>query len=318
VTEPISFSWTATPDPAEVTGLLDAVYAVDGRPAPEPDASLPGELRGGQHLFARRADAVVGYAHLNEGDAFGRPVAELFVRPPDRGAGIGAGLAAEVAARAGVSLDDPAADRLRAWSHGDHPAAAGLARRLGFERVRELLRMRRALPGPDEPEFNGPALALPTLPEGVRLRAFVPGQDEAAVVAVNHRAFDWHPEQGAMTEDEVREAETEPWFDPAGFLLAVDASDKLLGFHWTKVHAHGAVGDQPGVPMGEVYVVGVDPAAQGGGLGRALTVAGLRHLADKRGLDRVMLYTEGDNTPAIRLYERLGFARWDSDVQYAH
>lgn len=109
-----------------------------------------------------------------------------------------------------------------------------------------------------------------------------------------------------MTEQDLRAKEREEWFDPAGFLLAVDGRDRLLGFHWTKVHPDG---------MGEVYVIGVDPDAQGGGLGRSLTVAGLRHLGD-HGCRQVMLYVEGDNAPAIKVYQRLGFEKWDTDVQF--
>jgi mycothiol synthase len=108
---------------------------------------------------------------------------------------------------------------------------------------------------------------------------------------------------------DLRTAEDEPWFDAKGFLLAVDAEDQLLGFHWTKIHH-----DQDR-SMGEVYVLGIDPEAQGGGLGTALTLAGLRHLAG-RGIDRVMLYVEADNPAGIALYARLGFTVWDVDVQY--
>jgi mycothiol synthase len=103
----------------------------------------------------------------------------------------------------------------------------------------------------------------------------------------------------------------EDWFDPAGFLLAVDGDGRLLGFHWTKVHPrHGA---HPAI--GEVYAVGVTPAAQGMGLGKALTVAGIRYLQDL-GLHAVMLYTDADNAPAVSLYRNLGFTRWDTDVMY--
>jgi mycothiol synthase len=132
---------------------------------------------------------------------------------------------------------------------------------------------------------------------------------------VNNAAFDWHPEQGGWTVDQVREREAEDWFDAEGFLLAVDADDPagaLLGYHWTKVHPPTAT--EPS--MGEVYVLGVDPAAHGRGLGRMLTLAGLHHLAG-RGLDTVLLYVEADNAPAVRVYEKLGFAVHTSDVMYS-
>ena len=107
----------------------------------------------------------------------------------------------------------------------------------------------------------------------------------------------------------MRLREAEAWFDPKGFLLAVDADGRVLGYHWTKVHAE----EEP--PVGEIYVLGVDPAAQGMHLGGALTLAGLRHLRDQ-GLGDVVLYVESDNAAAIRVYERLSFVRFDIDVSY--
>jgi mycothiol synthase len=193
-------------------------------------------------------------------------------------------------------------ERLRVWAHGSLPGSARLAERFGLRTARELWRMRREL---DD------TLPAPLLPGGVQLRSFVPGRDETAVVYVNHRAFTWHPEQGAMTVEDLHRAEAESWFDPDGFLLALDTDDRLLGFHWTKIHP-----DVGGAPIGEVYVVGVDPDAQGSGLGRALTLAGLQHLRSV-GQRQVMLYVEGDNAPAVAVYTRLGFQVWDVDTQYA-
>ncbi|GAB3911895.1 mycothiol synthase [Kibdelosporangium lantanae] len=242
---------------------------------------------GGRHAVA---GDFLGYLHVDtDGDSFGNEVAELVVHPDHRHRGIGGNLLAFLLSERGK--------RLRVWSHHDHPDAARLAAKHDLRRVRELHKMGMEF-GPDLPE--------PTFREAVRLRAFVPGQDEEAVVAVNARAFSWHPEQGQLTVQDVLDTEREPWFDPAGFFLAVDAEDRLLGFHWTKVHPDGT---------GEVYVVGVDPDAQGGGLGKALTLAGLRYL---RGLDlrKVILYVESDNAPAIAVYAKLGFTLLDVGVQY--
>jgi mycothiol synthase len=289
-----------------VRELLLAVREEDGRTDVTPGGPLPGEFRGGRHLLATEGTLLVGYAHLDQaGDAFGRQVGELLVHPGARGHGIGTALLTELLAQVGAPAEPPTelaeqtGERLRIWSHTDHPGAARLARRFGLRRVRELVRMRLAL--------DSVTLARPSWPAGVSVRPFVPGKDEHAVIEVNRRAFSWHPEQGALTVAELMEIEGEGWFDPAGFFLAVDKDDRLLGFHWTKVHPDG---------VGEVYVVGVDPAAQGGGLGKALTLIGLWHLAD-RGTKQIILYVEGDNAPALAVYTKLGFARWDAGVQYA-
>jgi mycothiol synthase len=86
----------------------------------------------------------------------------------------------------------------------------------------------------------------------------------------------------------------------------------LLGSHWTKVHPAGEAGDEP---IGEIYVLGIDPEAQGLRLGRALTDIGLAHLRG-RGLSAVLLYVEEDNTAAVSLYERTGFVRHAVDVSW--
>lgn len=287
----MDLTWHPEIDPALVREFLLAVRATDGRPEVTPDGPVPREFRGGRHLVAAVGDRLLGYAHLDTGgDAFGRQVAEVLVRPRDRGRGLGTALVAEVRAHAPADV--------RFWSHGDDPAAARIAERLGMARVRELWQMRLDFADP-LPEAAWPA--------GISVRAFRPGHDEDAVVAVNKRAFDWHPEQGALTAADIAATEAEPWFDADGFFLAVDPADRVVGFHWTKVHPDG---------VGEVYVVGVDPDAQGGGLGRALTLAGLAHLRN-RGLTSVILYVEADNAPAVAVYRRLGFARSAADIQYA-
>ncbi|KAA9161124.1 mycothiol synthase [Amycolatopsis acidicola] len=289
------------PTTGEVRGLLLAAREVDGRPEVGQDGPLPGEFSGGLHLLAHADGELAGYAHLDTGgDAFGNQVAELIVHPGHRRRGVGTRLVAELLEKVGAQ------GKLRVWAHGDHPAAARIAEHQGFARARELLVLHVEAADADWPE--------PVLPEGVSLRTFVPGQDEQAVVDVNARAFDWHPEQGQLTVAELADTEPADWFDAAGFFLA-ERDGRLLGFHWTKIHPADP-GQFRGEPVGEVYVVGVDPAAQGGGLGKALTLAGLRYLRDQ-GLGQVILYVEGDNAPAIAVYTKLGFTRYAVDVQYA-
>ncbi|MDN5893790.1 MAG: mycothiol synthase [Nocardioides sp.] len=223
-----------------------------------------------------------GFALLHEGGV------DLAVAPAVRSSGFGAALA-----------DAAAPEATSAWSHGDHPAAAALALKHGFDRDRELWVMRRPT-----------SLELPqsSTPQGIR--GFRPG-DEPELLRVNAAAFVDHPEQGAMDEENLRERMAEDWFDPAGLLVAMDG-DVMLGFHWTKVH---------GPTTGEVYVVATAPEAQGKGLGKALTLAGLRHLAGELSEEgaEVILYVESDNLPALAVYEGLGFTHADEDthVQYA-
>lgn len=232
-------------------------------------------------------------------------VLELVVHPNYRDQGVGALLASKL-------LDVRGSEGVHAWSHGNHEAAAELATQFGYVPVRELWRMR--LSRPKNTADRAPVTPVP-LPDGVRIRTFVPGTDEAAWLKANGAAFAHHPEQGSMRLSDLHARMAEDWFDPQGFLLAVrgdGSSEELLGFHWTKVHA--ASEGHPAV--GEVYVVGVTPQAQGMGLGKALTVAGITHL-QSLGLHAVMLYVDGDNSAAVALYKKLGFTRWDTDVMYA-
>ncbi|HVF06573.1 MAG TPA: mycothiol synthase [Frankiaceae bacterium] len=254
-----------------------------------------------RNVLARCGDTgrLVGYAHLDLTDVVAGASAELVVHPDDRRAGIGHALVGQLV---GLAKDG----RLRLWAHGSHPGAEALAGQLGFRRARALWQMRRSLYAP---------LPAPALPEGVTVRTFVPGQDEEPWVALNNAAFAEHPEQGGWTVEDIAVRAKEPWFDPEGFFLA-ERGGELVAFHWTKVHG-GSDRDHDHAPMGEVYVVGVSPAAQGTGLGPAMTLVGLRHLRS-RGLGQVMLYVDEANTNAIRVYERLGFTHWDTDVSYVN
>lgn len=178
---------------------------------------------------------------------------------------------------------------------------------LGRERVRLLHQMRRDLPLPAE---------VHAATREIRVRPF-DDVDAEAVLSVNNRAFPWHPEQGGWDLPRLRATMAEPWFDRDG-LLVHDVDGVVDGFCWTKVHPPLGP-DEPDGPRpaaGEIFVIAADPDTHGTGLGRALTVAGLDHLA-ARGLRLVLLYVEADNEPAICLYERLGFRVHHSDAGYA-
>jgi mycothiol synthase len=283
---------------AEVLALLRAAASADGvRPVSE-EAELRlqhGGPPGGCDLLARVDGALAGYARLDDGTA------ELVVHPMFRRRGLGAGLL--------TRLEELAGGDLSVWAHGNLPGSAELAGSRGYTRARVLLQMRRDLAGVD-------ADPRPALPDDVAVRAFRPGRDEDAWLRVNGRAFAWHPEQGRLTPEDLLLREAEGWFDPEGFLLAwrgdPDDGGALLGFHWTKVHPAGDVGDEA---VGEIYVLGVDPDAQGMRLGAALTDLGLAHLRG-RGLRSVLLYTEESNATAVRLYEARGFTRYSVDVAW--
>jgi mycothiol synthase len=261
-----------------------------------------------RNLLLRLGGDLAGYAHLDAPDPAEGRSGELVVHPAYRRRGLGLALARAVLA---AEPELP----VRIWAHGDLPAAARLADAAGFTRSRALWQMRRSLRD---------AVAEPRLPPGISLRTFVRGQDEDDWIVLNARAFAGHPEQGKWTRADLEHREAASWFDPDGFFLA-QRDGRLAGFHWTKIHGRAGAepdGGEPGEeradgPVGEVYVLGVDPAEQGTGLGKALTLAGLRYLRD-RGMPAVMLYADEDNAGAIRLYESLGFAHTGTDVMYSH
>jgi len=289
---------------AAVLALVDAATATDGaRPLSEHvllHLRYGGEAPVRNVLLYEPGGRLAAYAHLDVTDPVEGSSAEMVVHPEHRRRGYGRRVVERL-------LTESPDGRLRLWAHGGHPAAARLAHSMGFEHDRSLWQMRRSLrdPIPDVP-----------LPQGVRVRSFEPGRDDAAWVALNAKAFADHPEQGRLTLEDLHQRMAEAWFDPAGFFLAErdePRRPRLVGFHWTKVHGAQEHGHEP---IGEVYVVGVDPVEQGRGLGAALTAVGLAHLRD-RGLPQVMLYVDESNVAAVRVYERMGFTHWDTDVMFS-
>ena len=267
----------AVPQRREVLDLAASVEAEDGAPPLSDQTRSQLDSDTVTHLSARDGDRLVGYAQLDDGSL------EIAARP-DAVAGL---------------LEAVGDEHLLVWSHGRRSRLIAPLEQAGFVRERELLQLRRPL------DAEHPLPEDPSLADDIVVRAFVPGRDDAAWLALNAAAFTHHPEQGGWDDRDLQARIAESWFEPDGFLLA-ERDGALIGFHWTKIHDDGT---------GEVYVLGVSPEAQGLGLGRGLLVRGLHHLA-RRQCPAVLLYVDGDNAPAVHLYGRDGFTTYDLDVQW--
>lgn len=184
-----------------------------------------------------------------------------------------------------AGADLPAAERMVAATR-----AAGLAPR------RRLLRLEVELP-----------IAARPIPDGVTVAAFDAATDVDGWLAVNNRAFAAHPEQGGWDAATFAARRAEPWFRDADLRIA-RRDGRIVGSCWTKRT------DDPGrPPIGEIHVIGVDPDAQGIGLGAAIVVEGLDHLATACDARIGMLYVDASNSAAVHLYEGLGFRRVRED-----
>ncbi len=255
------------------------------------------------HICAWQGVQLTGYACIDRTDSTGGPSVEIAVDTAGRGIGVGADLLDQ-------ALKETSG-QLQLWAHGQTAAAASLAQSRGFIKTRELYRMGRPL---------GPDVADVTPLPGITIRPFDLTKDADAWLELNARTFADLPDQGHWTREDLDLRLAEDWFDPGGFLLAHEVTadgreGALVGCHWTKVHRNTASAGPGQDPIGEVYVLGVDPDFHGKGLGRTLTLAGLNHLWNQ-GLHEVMLYVESNNVAALATYKRLGFHRFDTDALY--
>jgi mycothiol synthase len=292
-------------DKADVTDLLEAVSRVDGHPALSEQKRIElddrsDDTRPGARALARLIGSgrLVGYGHLSRGnDSWGIEIAE---HPDQRADGVAEALGSLLLASLVEEVGRQGGGQVYFWSPRASAVHDRIAKANGLHPGRELIQMRVPLPLAVRPGHRA---------EPLTTRAFRPGHDEAAWLEANNRAFATHPEQGGWTIDDLLEREQEPWFDPAGLLLH-EIGGRLAGSCWTKIHRD----EDP--PLGEIYVISVDPDFQGRGLGRSLTTAGLSWLNDA-GISVGMLYVDGDNVAAVELYRSMGFTVDHVDRAYA-
>ena len=208
-----------------------------------------------------------------------------------------------------LALAENAGENAEIWMHGTTPERRSLVEATGRVSNRTLLKMVSDLP---VTKADGTLAS-----SGIETVAFT-NDDVDEFMAVNNRAFSWHPEQSGLTADQVRNDMAEPWFDADGFRMHwIDG--QLAGFCWTKIHESDDLhqvssGADPRV--GEIYVIAVDPPFHGQGLGKAMTLAGLEHITS-RGIPIAILYVESDNAAAVATYERLGFTVGREDTLWS-
>jgi mycothiol synthase len=288
-----SYSLVSAADIDAVRDLLDAALEADDRPPlSEHKAIRVGRADDSIEVLGRDSVSAVGYAqaawhHSDLTSDDGHWGVEVVLAP-------GARKREDVAAAIGAVSELLAGHRPHIWAAFPY-LASGLVD-MGYAEVRRLLRLGRGLPT----DRRWP------LPPGIRLERFTPDADNEEWLALNNAAFADHPENGALDEADLADRFRQPWFDPAGFLVARDGPD-LVGSCWTKLHGDGT---------GEIYIIAVAPGAEGGGIGKGLLTAGMDYLAEVRGAHKIVLYTEADNRRGLGFYENAGFTVEESTGQY--
>jgi mycothiol synthase len=281
---------------AALSRLFEAAAAADGHRALGEHKWLD-LVQGGRAGFAGfiacetgRA-RVIGYAQVSRGTGRNWAI-EYVVHPAWRTAE--PGLRSDLVRAALDEIAQQGGGHVHLWVPKPTDVDDRVASEVGLRRGRDLFQMRRSLPADEHATIT--------------TRPFRPGEDEERWLEVNNSAFRTHPEQGAWTLETIRERESQPWFDPDGFLV-YETGGELGGFCWTKIQ------EEEGETLGEIYVIAVAPSHQGEGLGRELVLAGLDYLSGK-GIEAAMLYVDRDNESARALYRKLGFS--DDHVDRAY
>ncbi len=194
------------------------------------------------------------------------------------------------------------AGELRLGPSEKHTLMIDFLKRRGHEPERYFWDMRLAA--------DTPVTEQAQLPPGFTVRTFVRGQDEQAFMEARNGSFAEHFGSVQRTLDEIIAITNISEFDPDGLFLAFAANGEVAGLCWTTIDpdANAARGEE----VGWINTLGVVPAYQRLGLGRALLLLGVHHLHQT--MQIVELGVEGKNAKALPLYESVGFVRHRGNV----
>ena len=138
------------------------------------------------------------------------------------------------------------------------------------------------------------------LPDAYHVRSFTP-DDVAALTATHNSSFasTWwfSPYTEEQTGHRARMANT----SHEGIKLLFQG-EHLAGYCWTLLMSDGRR------RQGVIGSIGLAPEFRGGGISRLILSAGMSYLRSA-GADYIRLEVDGENVPAIRLYQSMGFQK---------
>lgn len=249
-----------------------------------------------RNLLLAVSDGVVGgYVRVELELNIGRAVAWLRVPP---------GKTDREAARA---LLEAATERARLAGASvlhvpvEHPAEAArvdVLRAGGMRVVRRRWRMRRpAVP-----------VDVPPVPEGMRVRPFKPGADEATLADLQTAVFagTWGYSPNTVEDAAARLALPGHGRD---CVLFIEEGGRAIAYCWS------ARVEEDGEAVGLIHMMGVRAERRGRGLGRLVASLGVRLLLEA-GVGTVELRVDRANNAAVRVYRELGFRRASDVIWY--
>ena len=293
-------------DISAMVELINAVAASDGTDDGTSINELRGDLRAPQMDAQRDArlwftpdGSLVGVSVLWR-PASGDPLdafVPITVHPAYREQGIDDRIVDWAAARMRfLSAERGVRARLLSGAREDQPAKLATLERLGFERAREFVRMRRALDIP---------IPEPVLPDGFVLRRLAGADEVPAWVELYNLSFVDHFNHHELTVANRLHWLTEAHYRAEQDLVAVAPDGTLAAF--CKCYIDSDENARNGWNAGWISLLGTRRGYRNIGLGRAMLHAGLRQLKHD-GVDTALLGVDADSpTGATRLYQAAGF-----------